>query len=365
MKLKENIIAISLLLLMGMLFLSFPAIGAGGTATAPIVIESALATAGNPDPGTPYTAGNGTNFQLKANGTYQIRNQYNFRLNLTCDCDCEMNMTQYQYYGEAPQGVRTMNRYMKIETNQTQAQVNATLAWKIGDDELEGMNRTTLRFAFHNGSTNMWQHVEQNWQEGDTVFCNTNHFSMWTITGELADAPGGNPTPGSPFQTSNGTSFQLQAGERYQLRTQSGFQLNMSANAQVNMSITECSSNPVGNLSQNQKQLGYFWNFSLEGTAGIQATFEWTFQNSDIAGLNRSTLRFAYYDENSNSWKDAEKCWIEGNTLYGNTTHFSTWTVIAEEESEPTTADTPGFTWLIGLLALAVALVPVKKMRRK
>ncbi|MHA2297048.1 MAG: hypothetical protein ACXAEU_17465 [Candidatus Hodarchaeales archaeon] len=358
MRKREKGVLILLMLFMGSFFMLSTLVRTGNAVTfeiEPILLD--VCSSGNPSPGTPFQPGNGSNFQVQAGNRYQIRTQSGFRLNMSVDTNVEMNVTEYECYPEGPSdGNKTMNRFMKIEMNQT-ADVNATMGWEISDEELNGLNRTTLKFAFHNGTRNAWQHVTQNWQEGNMVYCNTTHFSTWTITGELQQ--GGNPSPSTPFQAGNGTQFQVQAGERYQIQTQSGFKLNMSSDATAGMTVTECDNNPAGQITQNRKQLGNFWNLSLEGTGGVQATLEWAFKEGDIQGLNRETLKFAYYDENANTWKNGETNWIEGNTVYCNTTHFSIWTIIGDVETQ----STPGFTWLIGFVALVAVIIPIRKLK--
>ncbi|MHA2246698.1 MAG: hypothetical protein ACXADY_17275, partial [Candidatus Hodarchaeales archaeon] len=206
----------------------------------------------------------------------------------------------------------------------------------------------------------------QNWVEitsdGASVLCNTKHFSIWTIL--AAENPDSNPTPGIPFNCQNGTGFAVQAGNRYQIQTQSGFSLQLKLNQSSEVTVTEFENSPQTMKQKHQIRTKTI-NVEMNNSAQVQANFSYTFTNqiqNQLGVKNMEKLKFMFYNESSETWEAPKHQWLEGNTLYCNTTHFSLWT-IAEEDEDVDESSIPGFTIFPLILAFAVLLMKSKKRK--
>ncbi|MHA1330938.1 MAG: hypothetical protein ACTSR2_07665 [Candidatus Hodarchaeales archaeon] len=312
--------------------------------------------------------GNNTRMNITAGQRHQFRtqNRNQIRLQVNQSAELKINETEVNPAEPLPNQTRAVNRYMQLELNCT-CEMNATLFRNFTNSELMEFGDTnTFRWAFFNTTRNQWQYAEQNWVEhtadGASVFCNTTHFSIWTILAPELEMDM-NPTPGSPFQAQNGTGFAVQAGNRYQIQTQSGFELQLQLNENAELTITEYDKSPKAMNQEKHQIRTKTMSIELNTTAEIQATFSYTFTNqirSQLGVKNLEQLRFMFYNETTNSWEVAKNQWFDGETLYCNTTHFSLWT-IAEEEVVVAN-NTPGFTAISTLLM--VVLIPIIKRRK-
>ena len=300
------------------------------------------------------TAGNRTHLRLH-NGT-QLQLQVNESVQL------RLNVSESNPAGELPRQTRAVNRFLQIELNGTTA-MNATMFRNYTTAELNGLgNVTRFRWAWYDVENTKWQYADPNWveytPEGATVYCNTNHFSIWTIL--VAEEPARNPTPGTPFNPDNGTGFMVMTNNQYQIQTQSGFSLQLRLNQTAEVTVSEYEESPK-NMNQQRHQIRtQVMNISTNATAGIDATFSYQFTNQIMNQLgvkNLEKLKFMFY--NGEEWEAPENQWLEGDTLYCNTTHFSLWTV-AEEEVDA--SSTPGFT-IITFLAVFAAFVAIRRRR--
>lgn len=318
-------------------------------------------TSGN---GEKITVSAGERVQLKTKSQNHIRLQVNESVQICvneCDCTNECDCGQV---GPLFTQTRAVNRFMHISMNQTCA-MNATMYRNYTNHELEGLgNVSTFRWAWYDEVKNQWQYASQNWVEitpdGATVFCETTHFSVWTIlayNSEIAK----NPEPGTPFNAQNGTEFAVQAGNRYQIKTQSGFTLQLQLNQSAGITVSEYDEAPhVMTQAQHQIRTKTMAIELNESKIQIQANLSYTFTNqirNQLGIKNMEKLKFMFYNETSKEWEAPKYQWLEGETLYCNTTHFSLWT-IAEEE---TASSSPGFT----LIPLFLALIPVFLLRIK
>ena len=155
------------------------------------------------------------------------------------------------------------------------------------------------------------------------------------------------PTDGW-MNVENGTRVNITAGNRTQLRTQSGTQIQLRTQDNVFLRLNETNKNPAGPLPNQTRNVIRFMNVELNGTTAMNATMFRNFTNVELNGLgNVSTFRWAYYNEESFEWQYAYENWIEhrpdGAAVLCNTTHFSTWVIIAAvEEAPPIDKPNPG-----------------------
>jgi hypothetical protein len=307
-------------------------------------------------------SGNGEKVNITAGNRAQIRtmagNHIRVRTNESCQIcvnECDNNPV-----GPILNQTRATNRYMNITMNCT-CEMNATMFRNYTNQQLEGLgNVSTFRWAWYDEAQFRWQYAEQNWVEktssGATVFCNTTHFSIWTIL-----APENNPTPGNPFDAPNGTGFALQAGNMYQLRTQSGFAIQIKLNAGAEMTINEYENSPQAMNRERHRIRTQTMALELnDSSVQFQAnlSYQFTEQKQNQYGVqNKNKLKFMFFNETTDKWEEARHQWLEGETLYCNTTHFSLWTIAEEESSD----SIPGFT----IVPLFLAIIPVIIIRIK
>ena len=134
------------------------------------------------------------------------------------------------------------------------------------------------------------------------------------------------------------------------------------------MTVTEYEKSPQA-MKQKQHQIRtQTIAIEMNNSAQIQANFSYTFTNqikNQLGVKNMEKLKFMFYNESSKTWEAPKHQWLEGDTLYCNTTHFSLWT-ITEEDVEETTSETssiPGF--MILPLIFAFAAILMKSKRKK
>ncbi len=324
---------------------------------------------GNSDPPTePWiSAGNGERINITAGNRSQIRtqegNQIQLRVN-ECIQLC-INESEINPVGPLLNRTRAVNTYMHIYLNGT-AMMNATMFRNYTNQELIGLgNVSTFRWAWFNAVENQWQYAVHNWVEitpnGAAVFCNTTHFSVWTILAEADEPLNKNPTPGTPFNAQNGSAFAVQGGNNYQIKTQFGFSIQMKLNKGANVTITEYET-PIHQMTRARHQIRT-QTMSIElndSSIQVQANFSFTFTNqikNQLGVKNMNKLKFMFYNESSDEWEAPKHQWIEGDTLNCNTTHFSIWTVAEEEDVEATF----GFE----IVPFFLALLPLFLIRSK
>jgi hypothetical protein len=298
-----------------------------------------------------------------ANQLHQLRTKYGNQIRFQAQESVQLRLNESvkNPVEPLPTQTRAVNRYMHIKFNGT-VLMNATMFRNYTNQELSELgNVLRFRWAFFNETTYRWQYAHQNWVEmtpdGATVFCNTPHFSVWTI---LTD---GNPTPGTPFAPNNGTGFAVQAGNTYKIKTKSGFALELKLEQGTTINITEYAQSPEA-MNQNRFQVRtQTMSIEMNNSAAVQANMSFTFtnQNKNQLGVkNMEKLQFMYFNETTNEWTAPKYQWLEGDTLYCNTTHFSLWT-ITEEVS---TSSSPGFEVLPALLTLVPIITLILKKKR-
>jgi hypothetical protein len=334
---------------------------------APVAADTTSITADPPE--EPWiTAGNGEKINITTGNRTQIKTMSgnHIRIRTNENARLQINESETNPAGPLPKQTRSVNRFMHIELNGTCA-MNATMFRNYTNNELTGLgNVSTFRWAFYNTTCLQWQYAQQNWVEitsnGASVFCNTTHFSIWTILAfEGDEGDESNPTPGTPFNCQNGTGFAVQAGNRYQIQTQSGFSLQLKLNQSSEVTVTEFENSPHVMKQKHQTRTKTI-AVEMNNSAQIQANFSYTFTNqiqNQLGVKNMEKLKFMFYNESSETWEAPKHQWLEGNTLYCNTTHFSHWTIAEEDVDE----NIPGFTIIPLIFAIAVLLMKSKKRK--
>jgi len=358
MKIKK---IIPIMVLLGVLFLGTSSIG---SVTSYNELPKLAIKAYEP-PLLPWTnVENGSQVNITAGYRHQLRTQNGtlIRLHVNESVQLHLNSCDHNPAGPLPNGTQAVHRYMHIELNGTVA-MNATMYRNYTFAEIGNGNVSTYRWAFFDTTTFQWQYAVQNWIEhtptGATVYCNTTHFSLWTILA-LDTVSEGNPTPGTPFNAQNGTAFTLQSGNQYQIKTQHGFSLQLQLNKSASITITEYEASPKVMTQARHQIRTQTMAIELNESAGIEAQFSYTFTNqvrNQLGIKNMEKLKFLFFNESSDAWEAPKNQWMQGEVLYCNTTHFSLWTV-AEEES---TSSTPGFT----IVSLFLAIIPTLILRRR
>ncbi len=313
---------------------------------------------------------NGTRVNIEAGNRTHLRfhNGTQIQLQVNESVQLQINESKNNPTGEViPIQMRAVHRYLHIELNGTVA-MNATMFHNYTNAELSELgNVSTFRWAWFNEETHKWQYAENNWVEqtpnGATVFCTTTHFSIWTILAlNVAEAPVRNPNPGTPFNPDNGTGFMVMANNQYQINTSSGFSLQLQLNKTVEVTVSEYENSPKNMNRERHQVRTQVMNVSINASAGIDAKFSYQFttqKQNQLGVKNLKQLKFMFYNETSEEWEAPKNQWLDGDTLYCNTTHFSLWTV-AEEEVD--TSSTPGFT-IVPLLAVFLTLVAIRRRR--
>jgi hypothetical protein len=147
----------------------------------------------NPTPGTPFNPDNGTGFLVMANKQYQIKTQSGFSLQLQLNKTTEVTVSEYE---DSP---KNMNRerhqirtqIMNVSINAS-AGIDATFSYQF-TNQSQYKNLEQLKFMFYNETSEEWEAPKNQWLEGDTLYCNITHFSLWTVAEEEVEA---SSTPG-------------------------------------------------------------------------------------------------------------------------------------------------------------------------
>lgn len=151
-------------------------------------IWTILADVENPTPGTPFNCQNGTGFAVQAGHRYQIKTQSGFSLQLKLNHSSEITITEYE---NSPQAMKQQQYQIRTQTigieMNNSAQIQANLSYTFTNqirNQLGIKNMEKVKFMFYNESSKTWEAPKHQWLEGDVLYCNTTHFSLWTIAEE-------------------------------------------------------------------------------------------------------------------------------------------------------------------------------------
>ncbi|MFX1516994.1 MAG: hypothetical protein ACFFC6_11825 [Promethearchaeota archaeon] len=321
------------------------------------------------------TSGNGEKVNITAGERTQVRTTSGNQIQICTNESVKLQIKESDTNpaGPLPNQTRTVNRYMNIELNGT-VEMNATMCRNYTSNELSGLgNVSTFRWAYYDTAAFQWEYAHQNWVEktanGASVCCSTTHFSIWTILGSVdTESADKNPTPGTPFECQNETGFAVQAGNRYQIKTQSGFSLELKLNQSSEITVTNYDESPKVMTKAKHQIRTQTFAIELNNSAQIQANFSYQFTNqikNQLGIKNMTKLKFMFYNESSKEWEAPKYQWLEGDTLYCNTTHFSLWTIAEEDSTDDGGESTPGFTILPMILMLNLVIIGIKIKKRK
>lgn len=152
------------------------------------IIAPNLEIVQNPTPGTPFNSNNGTAFMVQLGNQYQIKTQAGFTIQLQLNKSAEITISEYEKTSKVMKRERHQIRTqtMSIELNQS-AGLNATFSYQFTNqirNQLNISNLAKLKFMFFNETSNSWEAPKNQWIEGDMLYCNTTHFSLWTVAEE-------------------------------------------------------------------------------------------------------------------------------------------------------------------------------------
>ena len=316
----------------------------------------------------------GSPVSVRGNESVQLVTPSGIYVNVTPSEGVEItvNMTTSNPYSEVPEGLVSIGIFLEIEMNDTSVDVDATIAIPYNDSM--GVDPSTLVLQFYNVTSGEWESVPS-WVDtaSNMVFGNTTHFSTWTATGEESPDQTTPPVtgppeavPGVPFEVELGKPVAVSPGNRVELVTPSGVSVSVTPGEGVEITIDEFSANPAGDIPAGLASLGLYLSIEVNETdVEIDATLSLPYQASDVADLAIETLVFRFYNEATGTW-DAVPSWVdtENNMVYGNTTHFSTWTVTGDvpEDSSTTLAETP---LIVEFMIASLVTVTVLQRRRK
>ena len=153
------------------------------------------------------------------------------------------------------------------------------------------------------------------------------------------------PQPGIPFEIPiDGTPVALIPGEELTLETPTGVNIELIVNESVNITVIESTDLPAeaGELPAEAYGIGLYLAIELnDSDVEMAATLSLPYDPATLPeGVAEEHLYFAFYDTLTDEWEGVPS-WVDTNlgAVYGNTTHFSTWTVLGETESTDQTTD--------------------------
>ncbi len=307
----------------------------------------------------------GSPVKIAGNQSVQLMTPSGIYVNVTPSEGVEItiNQTSTNTFGKIQGSYVSLGIYLEIEMNDTNLEIDATIAIPYNNSQISNITESSLELRFYNESTGNWDAVPS-WVdiENKMIYGNTTHFSTWTATGVEVDQnqpPVDIPdkaVPGVPFEIKLGSPVAVNPGEKVELVTPSGISVIITPGEGVEITIDEFPANPKEDLPIQFTSIGVFLTIEMNETdVDIEATLELPYQASDIAGLAIETLTFRFYNENTGNW-DAVPSWVDGNIVYGNTTHFSTWTVTGEDEAASESVPFYIFTPILGLITLTFLL---------
>ncbi|MHA1974585.1 MAG: hypothetical protein ACTSW1_16415 [Candidatus Hodarchaeales archaeon] len=176
-------------------------------------------------------------------------------------------------------------------------------------------------------------------------------------------APNDTPIPGVPFLIpGNGSSVELIPGEQLILETPSGVSVSLTVNESVSISINETNTLPktADKLPNDTFGIGVYLEIETNVTTNLNATLSLPYDQSDLPpGVAEEQLYFAFYNASTGEWQGVPS-WVDTNKgeIYGNTTHFSTWTVMAPQQGPPLDIPKPGIPFEVPVNGTPVTLVP-------
>ncbi|MHA1225844.1 MAG: hypothetical protein ACTSPV_03800 [Candidatus Hodarchaeales archaeon] len=175
--------------------------------------------------------------------------------------------------------------------------------------------------------------------------------------------PSDRPVPGVPYaMPGNGSSVELIPGELLILETPSGVSITLIVNESILISINETYELPeaVGEIPADTFGIGLYLEIETNDTVDMEATLSMPYDPADIPeGVAEDQLSFAFYDVSTGEWQSVPS-WVDTNegAVYGNTTHLSTWTVMAPQQWPPIDIPKPGVPFEVPVNGTPITLIP-------
>ncbi|MFQ6126505.1 MAG: hypothetical protein ACE5R6_18115 [Candidatus Heimdallarchaeota archaeon] len=305
-----------------------------------------------------------------------------------------------QAHATLPEGVASLDLYLTIELNDTDASVDAELAVPYTDEEVAAANLREDSLVLHYwdpeaGDTGMWMPIAnpgidtaKNYVTGRTP-----HFSTWTILGEQQPPRGPPETvqPGIPFDLEDGVPAAIKPGEMVTVNTPGNAVINVTVGKAVEINVTFTRDPPAqlpeqahATLPEGVASLDLYLTIELNDTdASVDAELAVPYTDEEVAAANlrEDSLVLHYWDPEAGDtgmWMPIANPGIDTakNYVTGRTPHFSTWTILGETtEPEPTTTtEEPAvpemralgiLPALLGLTIGGSLLVVIRKRRRR
>ncbi len=172
------------------------------------------------------------------------------------------------------------------------------------------------------------------------------------------------PQPDVPFEIpSDGTPVTLIPGEELILETPAGVTIELVVGEDVNISVVESTDLPAeaGAIPDEAYGIGLYLTIELnDSEVDVEATLSLPYDSSTLPeGVAEEQLYLAFYDEATSEWQSVPS-WVDTNngSVYGNTTHFSIWTVLGIDQGPPIDIPTPDIPFEIPGNGTLISLIP-------
>ncbi|RMG41480.1 MAG: hypothetical protein D6732_02285 [Methanobacteriota archaeon] len=295
----------------------------------------------------------GTPVSVAGNESVELVTPTGISVSLIPGDNLEITMEEFDVNPAGPiqEGLVSFDFFLSIEPNDTNVEVEATIAVPYNGTNLGEANEEDLEMRYYNESTGLWDAVPS-WVdlENKVVYGNTTHFSIWTFTANGTQPPEPPTEPPVndtriPINVTLGNPVSIQPGQEVELITPSGISVSLTPAEGLEITIDQFTSNPAGELQQGIVSLGIYLSIEPNDTSvELNATIAVPYNETMLNGTNPETLEMRYYNESTGLW-EAVPSWVdlENKMVYGNTTHFSVWTATGEEEIQqiPTNPATP------------------------
>jgi hypothetical protein len=144
-----------------------------------------------PQPGKPFeTPGNGSSVYLIPGERLILETPSGVSISLIVgeSVNISIKETTINPAGELPANASSLGKYLEIELDDSEVEVEATLSMPYTDGDLPpGVAADQLYFAFYDATTGEWQGIPS-WVDTakKMVYANTTHFSTWTVLGSTS-----------------------------------------------------------------------------------------------------------------------------------------------------------------------------------
>ncbi|MCE7734938.1 MAG: hypothetical protein GPJ54_08685 [Candidatus Heimdallarchaeota archaeon] len=141
--------------------------------------------------------------------------------------------------------------------------------------------------------------------------------------------------PGIPVNVTLGSPVAVAGNESVILVTPTGISINVVPSESVEITIDESSTNTLGAIPTGLLSIGIYLSIEMNETdVEVDATISLPYDDSMVEGLDENSLEFRFYNELTENWEAVPSSVdLENKIVYGNTTHFSSWTVTGTDQA--------------------------------